>query len=226
MTDSLEACADHSRCSSMRHPAAETTTSGLTQRPICGMSGRLSGQARSATAKCPCLAGTCWYVWWDCLLRRTQRDYGHGLAADRIHPPYLGAGLQWPARCGQPAGDHPGLFRLSVRGPRPGSGDPAVVLWSRSGISVVPARGPVWPGIRLSVDRSGLLLHGPGHGPQDSRWSGPAARAIPAWAIRWEATCPAMPSAKEQIADHLANRRVRSLIIGSRVSQARSAYAA
>jgi aminoglycoside phosphotransferase (APT) family kinase protein len=34
------------------------------------------------------------------------------------------------------------------------------------------------------------------------------------------------PSAKEQIADHLANRRVRSLIIGSRISQARSAYAA
>src|SRR5258707_2736098 len=35
-----------------------------------------------------------------------------------------------------------------------------------------------------------------------------------------------MPSAKEQIADHLANRRVRSLIDSSPVSQARSAYAA
>jgi hypothetical protein len=35
-----------------------------------------------------------------------------------------------------------------------------------------------------------------------------------------------MPSASEQIADHLANRRVRALIAGSRVSQARSAYAA
>jgi len=35
-----------------------------------------------------------------------------------------------------------------------------------------------------------------------------------------------MPSAKEQIADHLANRRVRSPIIWSRASQARSAYAA
>ena len=35
-----------------------------------------------------------------------------------------------------------------------------------------------------------------------------------------------MPSAKEQIADHLANRRVRALITWSRASQARSAYAA
>ena len=35
-----------------------------------------------------------------------------------------------------------------------------------------------------------------------------------------------MPSAKEQIADHLANRRVRSLIQSARASQARSAYAA
>jgi hypothetical protein len=35
-----------------------------------------------------------------------------------------------------------------------------------------------------------------------------------------------MPSAKEQIADHLANRRVRSPIQGSPDSQARSAYAA
>jgi hypothetical protein len=52
------------------------------------------------------------------------------------------------------------------------------------------------------------------------------ARAIQAWAIRWQATCPAMPSAKEQIADHLANRRVRALIERSRASQARSAYAA
>ncbi len=52
------------------------------------------------------------------------------------------------------------------------------------------------------------------------------ARAIPAWAIRWQATCPAIPSAKEQIADHFANRRVRALIIWSRTSQARSAYAA
>src|SRR5712672_3077577 len=35
-----------------------------------------------------------------------------------------------------------------------------------------------------------------------------------------------MPSAKEQIADHLANRRVRPLIECSLLSQARSAYAA
>jgi hypothetical protein len=35
-----------------------------------------------------------------------------------------------------------------------------------------------------------------------------------------------MPSAKEPIADHLANRRVRLLIQSSRASQARSAYAA
>src|SRR5579863_7558450 len=35
-----------------------------------------------------------------------------------------------------------------------------------------------------------------------------------------------MPSAKEQIADHLANRRVRPLIESSPASQARSAYAA
>src|SRR5271169_3781972 len=35
-----------------------------------------------------------------------------------------------------------------------------------------------------------------------------------------------MPSAKEQIADHLANRRVRPLTGCSPVSQARSAYAA
>src|ERR1700730_19117319 len=35
-----------------------------------------------------------------------------------------------------------------------------------------------------------------------------------------------MPSAKEQIADHLANRRVRSLIECPSASQARSAYAA
>ena len=35
-----------------------------------------------------------------------------------------------------------------------------------------------------------------------------------------------MPRAKEQIADHLANRRVRPLIACSPVSQARSAYAA
>src|SRR5260370_18515502 len=35
-----------------------------------------------------------------------------------------------------------------------------------------------------------------------------------------------MPRAKEQIADHLANRRVRSLTDSSPVSQARSAYAA
>jgi hypothetical protein len=32
-----------------------------------------------------------------------------------------------------------------------------------------------------------------------------------------------MPSANEQIAEHLANRRVRPLIQSSRVSQARSA---
>ncbi len=55
--------------------------------------------------------------------------------------------------------------------------------------------------------------------------TGHGARAAPAWASRWYATCPAMPSAKEQIADHLANRRVRPLIEGSRASQARSAYA-
>jgi hypothetical protein len=47
------------------------------------------------------------------------------------------------------------------------------------------------------------------------------APVIPAWAIRWQAACPAMPSAKEQIADHLANPRVRSLI--ERSSQARRA---
>src|SRR5690348_462636 len=35
-----------------------------------------------------------------------------------------------------------------------------------------------------------------------------------------------MPSANEQIADHLANRRVRPLIESSSASQARSAYAA
>src|SRR6266481_5142536 len=35
-----------------------------------------------------------------------------------------------------------------------------------------------------------------------------------------------MPSVKEQIADHLANRRVRPLIESSLASQARSAYAA
>jgi hypothetical protein len=52
------------------------------------------------------------------------------------------------------------------------------------------------------------------------------AHAIPAWAIRWYATCPAMPSANEQIADYLANRRVRALISWSRANQARSAYAA
>jgi hypothetical protein len=40
--------------------------------------------------------------------------------------------------------------------------------------------------------------------------TGHGARAIPAWASRWLATCPAMPSANEQIADHLANRRVRA----------------
>jgi len=56
--------------------------------------------------------------------------------------------------------------------------------------------------------------------------TGHGARAVPAWAIRWQATCPAMPSANEQIADHLANRRVRALIAWSRASQARSAYAA
>jgi len=52
------------------------------------------------------------------------------------------------------------------------------------------------------------------------------ARAISAWAIRWYATCPAMPSAKEKIADLPANRRVRSLTARSRDSQTRSAYAA
>jgi hypothetical protein len=52
------------------------------------------------------------------------------------------------------------------------------------------------------------------------------ARTILAWAIRWKATCPAIPSASEQITDHRANRRVRALIAGSRISQARSAYAA
>jgi len=52
------------------------------------------------------------------------------------------------------------------------------------------------------------------------------ARVIPAWAIRWQATCPAMPSANEKIADHLANRRVRALTAWSRASQPRSAYAA
>jgi hypothetical protein len=51
------------------------------------------------------------------------------------------------------------------------------------------------------------------------------ASAVPAWAIRWQATCPAMPSAKEQIVGRLATRRVRSLIERSRASQARSAYA-
>jgi hypothetical protein len=43
------------------------------------------------------------------------------------------------------------------------------------------------------------------------------------WSIRWNATCPAMPSANEQIADHRANRRVRSLIACPLASQARSA---
>jgi hypothetical protein len=51
------------------------------------------------------------------------------------------------------------------------------------------------------------------------------ARFIPL-GIGWWATCPAMPRPNEQIADHLANRRVRALIAGSRASQARSAYAA
>jgi hypothetical protein len=35
-----------------------------------------------------------------------------------------------------------------------------------------------------------------------------------------------MPSVKEEIAHHHANRRVRAVIAGSRASQARSAYAA
>ena len=35
-----------------------------------------------------------------------------------------------------------------------------------------------------------------------------------------------MPRPNEQVADHLANRRVRALIAGSRASRARSAYAA
>jgi hypothetical protein len=39
-------------------------------------------------------------------------------------------------------------------------------------------------------------------------------------------TCPAIPSAKDSIADHLANRRVRGLTACSPASQARSAYAA
>ena len=34
------------------------------------------------------------------------------------------------------------------------------------------------------------------------------ALVIRSWSIRWNATCPAMPSANEQIADCLANRRV------------------
>ena len=38
-----------------------------------------------------------------------------------------------------------------------------------------------------------------------------------------DATCPAMPSTKEQIADHLAKRWVRLLIQSSRTSQARNA---
>ncbi len=56
--------------------------------------------------------------------------------------------------------------------------------------------------------------------------TGHGARAAPAWASRWYATCPAMPSVKEQIADHLANRRVRPLTEYPSDSQARSAYAA
>jgi hypothetical protein len=56
--------------------------------------------------------------------------------------------------------------------------------------------------------------------------TGHGARAIWAWAIWWKATCPAMPSTSEPIADHFANRRVRPLIGRSRASQARSAYAA
>ena len=39
-------------------------------------------------------------------------------------------------------------------------------------------------------------------------------------------TCLAIPSAKEHIADHFANRRVRGLTAYSPASQARSAYAA
>jgi hypothetical protein len=37
---------------------------------------------------------------------------------------------------------------------------------------------------------------------------------------------PAMPSAKEKIAGHLANRRVRTLIACSRASHARTKWAA
>jgi len=55
---------------------------------------------------------------------------------------------------------------------------------------------------------------------------GHGARATPAWVIRWQAICPAIPSVKEKIADRLANRRVRSLTAWSPDSQARSAYAA
>src|ERR1700747_3723448 len=45
MTGSLEACVGHcSRSSSMRNPATETTTSGLTQRAICGRRAPDQGQ--------------------------------------------------------------------------------------------------------------------------------------------------------------------------------------
>jgi hypothetical protein len=49
------------------------------------------------------------------------------------------------------------------------------------------------------------------------------ALAIRSWSIRWNATCPAMPSANVKTAEALANRRVRSLIAWSVASQARSA---
>lgn len=54
-------------------------------------------------------------------------------------------------------------------------------------------------------------------------WSSTATRMVSRCAATVRSS---LPSVKEQIADHLANRRVRPLTVCSSASQARSAYAA
>ena len=161
----------------------------------------------------------------------------------RIHGRSHGLDPAVPAQAGQlrrrsghavvPAQERPAAAQRTIPGP-----PPAVRALVRPGPRrprpVTAGWPPVRPGRPPPLPRRPAAC-APGRVPMPRTRTGRqdtivaithGARAIPAWAIRWEATCPAIPSANEQIADHLANRRVPALTSRSCASQARSAYAA
>ena len=112
----------------------------------------------------------------------------------------------WPC-CGPGVGAF--WSRLGVRS-RPASGRPrSGPFWSstdqdedrRVAGGPVPLSG-AWVALASarSMCASAVPVPSTRTGRQDTMVvTGHGARAIPAWAIRWQAACPAMPSAKEQI---------------------------